>query len=94
MGLNSKFLILNYWKRLIISVVLGLFIGAEVILYGYNLLNLGVLIPLLLLYVLLFALSDDLIARFDLRDRDLFIFGIILAFIIGGIISEEMYETD
>lgn len=57
MGLNSKFLILNYWKRLIIGVVLGLFIGAEVILYGYNLLNPGVLIPLLLLSIILGSLN-------------------------------------
>lgn len=72
-----------------------MFFGAEVMIHGFNLIaNPLLLIWLIMLYLIIFAVADDLIARFRLSDRHAMLMAAAMAIILGGIGNQEMYETD
>ena len=85
----------RYWVRLGLGVLLSLFLGHEVMGYGLALIVEPVaLFGVLILYLFIVSVTDDLVARFDLTDRDLLLVGAVGAIVLGGIGNQELHESD
>ncbi len=75
--------------RILIATWLGIFLGAEVFLWG-----IGALFHpgLIAMYLLLFLIADELQARWSLSQRHIFVLGMILEIWFGALISQELYQ--
>lgn len=94
-AVRTRHPMIRYWGRLGLGVLLSLFLGAEVIVYGFQIfVNPVMILALGALYTFVVAVSDDLIARLQLSDRELLLLAGILAILFGGIGNQEMFETD
>lgn len=86
---------MRYWIRLLLGGILGIYLGTEIYVYGFaTLINPTVFLPHMILYLLLFSITDDFIVRYKLVDRDLFLLGAIFALLFDGIFNQIFFETD